>query len=97
MYNKKLFFFRFIANLTEKRRQNAEKLAEKALSDAKKKQEEAAKAAAEAAAKEAKQNGVSAPTTPATSPTSPTGLREGITLCHMQYSIYVIFLLYNIY
>ena len=66
--------YRFTDNLNSKRRENAEKLAEAALADAKKKQDEAAKAAAEAAAKEAKENGVSPTVTPAA---TPTGIREG--------------------
>ena len=49
---------RFTQNLNVMRRENAEKLAERALAEAKKKQEDAAKAAAEAAAKEAKENGM---------------------------------------
>ena len=68
---------RFTQNLNAVRRENAEKLAEKALAEAKKKQEDAAKAAVEAAAKEAKENGMTSAATPAA---TTTGIREGSVL-----------------
>ena len=74
---KTCFHIRFLDALTNKRREQQEKLAEKALTEARKKKEEAERkaAAAEAAAAKSQQNGPkSAPVTPATTPGA---VREG--------------------
>jgi len=67
--------FRFLDTLTNKRRETQEKLAEKAIEEARKKQDQITVTGAE-------QNGsaVSAPITPATTPTAaqPAGIREGL-------------------
>jgi len=66
---------RFLDALTNKRRETQEKLAEKAIDEARRRQEQDAVKAAE-------QNGsaVSAPVTPATTPAAPlpSGIREGV-------------------
>jgi len=66
---------RFLDALTNKRRETQEKLAEKAIDEARRRQEQDAVKAAE-------QNGsaVSAPVTPATTPTAPlpSAIREGV-------------------
>jgi len=65
-----LIGFRFLDALTNKRRETQDKLAEKAMEDARRKHEQ-----------ESQQNGsaVSTPATPATTPTAPptTGIRDG--------------------
>ena len=67
---------RFLAGLTNRRREQAEQLAQKALEDARRQQEEERAAAAAAAAAAAQQNKtVSAPTTPVAPPSGT--LREG--------------------
>ena len=63
----KVCLYRFTQNLTTKRRENAEKLAEKAIAEARKKKEAAAAA-------EATEDGVSSSVTPASSPTEIKGI-----------------------
>jgi len=65
--------YRFLDTLTNKRRETQDRLAEKAIEEARKKQDQDAAT---------QQNGsaVSAPVTPATTPTAPpAGIREGTT------------------
>jgi len=70
--------YRFLDALTNQRREVQDKLAERAIEEARRKRDQ------EAAAATAQQNGsaVSAPVTPATTPTAPlpTGIREGTSV-----------------